>query len=716
MAVVVLTRPVPADGLPEPGQVLWLRADKGLQTAGNRVVRWHDQSKAGRTAVVPQDCAGPLRDAETGDVVFVAGAALRISGQVLPEDTREMTVLGVARAEAASSIGLFSIRNASTPLVQLDVDEFGQARFVVRDAQSHTVAATTPCALGAKTIFGGILEARDDTSSRARVLYGTTLESSPKANFSSPVVDEGAWIGALRVPGRRPFTWKGSISEIVVYNRALGEEEFAAATDALTRRHQLRPPVAPFFADSWNVLKSKRPEGPVAREIRTEICIVGGGSGGLGAAIAAGREGADVVLVERQKRLGGTGANAFVSNWEPGPGCSIAAEMYRRMKTIGGAGVAHGTFVDNEVPYEVSLVRALPEDPTRKRVPYSVPYKPDAFDRVAREMLAETGRVTVLDQTTFFHAEPDAASRRIESILVEAPGGEIVRIRAKVFIDSTGDVWLARSVGCETMLGTDPKSRFDEPSAPEEASLQLNAITRCYLIRHSDDPKREPKPQEPVGFPRVAFVRGWKDGLLSVNMLPTLPGRALIDLGYDECMRRSERIVRAHWHWLQQERFPEYELLEIAPMLGIRESYRVVTQYVLTEHDLLAGLPRQQHPDIIAVADHPCDVHGAGGHLSQVKTAYGIPYRCLVPAGDWQNLLVACRGSGFSKIAASSARLQRTMIQLGHAAGMAAAMAARRDAAVGEIDVEALVRRLDARSRYPLERSFVVQDIENVSP
>ncbi|MDZ7619380.1 MAG: FAD-dependent oxidoreductase, partial [Patescibacteria group bacterium] len=169
---------------------------------------------------------------------------------------------------------------------------------------------------------------------------------------------------------------------------------------------------------------------------------------------------------------------------------------------------------------------------------------------------------------------------------------------------------------------------------------------------------------------------------------------------------------RAHWRWLQEiPEFQGYELAEIAPMLGIREGHRVVTRYVLSEHDIRAGLPGQQHPDIIAVADHPCDIHGAGGGIGHVKTAYGVPYRCLIPAGEWQNLLVACRGSGFSKIAASSVRLQRTMIQLGHAAGMAAAMAVKDERSVDQIDVDALVRRLDARSRYPINDSFVIKEV-----
>ncbi|MCL4207075.1 MAG: FAD-dependent oxidoreductase [Pirellulaceae bacterium] len=743
------------DGLPrelKQGLVLWLRADRGVEVSGGRVVSWHDQSGEGHSAFVPDGFIGPTLDEAPPALVFsaemsneseqtprAAGLALRIPSQVLPRDARELTVLAVGRANRPSSIGLFSIRNAARPLVQLDVDEHANARFIVRDGQSRTLSATTPCVLDARTIFGGVLRAPaanapveisetgqalgvhapDSIPCSVQVLFGAERESGTAGLLALPWVDRGAWIGALSIPGLKAYSWQGSISEILVYDRALNEEQLEQAVGYLTKKHQLRPPVPTFLADSWNVLNKEQSDEPVAEELQADVCIVGGGSAGVGAAIAAAREGARVVLVERQKRLGGTGVNAFVSSWEPGPGCSIAEELFQRMKAIGGAGVARSQpvqtkspmgllLVSDEEEYASSLVRALPGDPTRRRVPFCVPYKPEAFDAIARQMLDETGNATVLDGTTFFRAEPNVAKTRVESVLAEDRDGRIARIRAKVFVDSTGDVWLARALGCEVMLGIDPKSRFDEPSAPEKGLLQLNAITRCYRIELSDAPRREIAPEAAVAFPRAAFVTGWKDGTRTVNMMPTLPGRALIDLGYDECMRRSEQIVRAHWNWLQQiPGFERYELAEIAPMLGIRESYRVVARYVLNEHDLRAGLPGQRHEDIIAVADHPCDIHGAGGHIVEVPTAYGVPYRCLIPVGPWENLLIACRGAGFSRIAASSVRLQRTMIQLGHAAGVAAAMAAKEDSPVNRIDVPRLVERLDAKSRYPIDESFV---------
>ena len=694
-----------AEEMPGGGLVLWLRADEGVETRDGRVVSWRDVSPSGLVARVPTGFEGPGVEDKGSGVVFSEGRLLKILQRVLPAEARELTVLAVGRAEEPLSIGLFSIRNASVPLLQLDVDEQGDTRFIVRDGKSQTLRATTRCVLGVKTLFGGLLTRTDDAVGEVSVIFGSDQEPGTRAAFSSPVIDSGAWIGGLVVPGRAPLFFKGAIYELAVYDRALDEAELKAATECLKKKHKLRDPSTP-FEDTWNVLATQRATQPVAEELEADVCVVGGGSAGIGAAVAAARKGARVVLIERQKRLGGTGANAYVANWEPGPGCEIAREIFQRMKAIDGAGVARGYSVSTDAPMGYNLVdEAEPYEKSLRRagVPGGcVPYKPEAFDRVVREMLDETGHVRLLDGTTFFKAAPSDNRTQVESVLAERSDGRIVRVRAKVFIDATGCVWLCRDLGCEVMLGADPKSRFNESGAPEKGFLRLNAISRCYLIRPSDNPQREPPQAGHVRFPRCAYVTGWKNGMQAVNPMPMLPGRALIDYGYDECLRRSELMARAHWHWLQEvPEFQGFELDEVAPMLGIRESYRVVTRYVLNENDVTAGLKNQEHDDIIAVADHPCDIHGAGGGLGEVKTAYGIPYRCLVPAGSWDNLLVACRGSGFSKIAASSCRLQRTMIQLGHAAGVASAMAVEAEVGVDKIDVKKLVEELDARSRYP---------------
>ena len=134
----------------------------------------------------------------------------------------------------------------------------------------------------------------------------------------------------------------------------------------------------------------------------------------------------------------------------------------------------------------------------------------------------------------------------------------------------------------------------------------------------------------------------------------------------------------AHWHLLQTRHGMEgWELTWISPALGVRESHRLVARYVLREDDCRAGLAAQEASgteDVVAIADHALDFHGAGQWENrELEGPYGIPFRCLL-AVELDNLLVACRGAGFSAVAATSCRLSRTMMTLGQAAGTAAAL------------------------------------------
>ena len=439
-------------------------------------------------------------------------------------------------------------------------------------------------------------------------------------------------------------------------------------------------------------------------DVETDVCVVGGGSGGVSAALAAARAGARVVLVERMPQLGGTSTSAYVSSWEPGPGDAFACEIYKRLCRINGAGITshknpghkHGPFgfwlVTPEVGYEQTLYRA----DTDYEKCHGVAFDPAKMSRVMAEMLAETGRCRVLLNTRFVSAESDGD--RVRAITAQPADGAAFPIRAKVFIDSTGNVDLCRAIGCETMVGAEPRERFNEPSAPDKAGHMLNSISLCYRIHKTEHPAAPPEPVAPVKwFPHSAHVTavpGTDD--LIVNPLGVLPGEALLSLGYEKAYETSKPVVQAHWRWMHDNPlFAAYEFRDFAPALGIRESYRVVGEYVLTQRDLVGAADQPRHADIIAVADHAMDLHGSGGAgmFAQVHAPYGVPFRCLVPKGR-ANLLVACRGASFSHIAASSCRLSRTIIALGHAAGLAAAQAAKNGVAVNRVDVAAIQKEL----------------------
>jgi hypothetical protein len=146
--------------------------------------------------------------------------------------------------------------------------------------------------------------------------------------------------------------------------------------------------------------------------------------------------------------------------------------------------------------------------------------------------------------------------------------------------------------------------------------------------------------------------------------------------------------------------------------LYVREARRLLGETVLTEHDLLH--PAARH-DVVALGSYHLDVREVQrtwrwvpehprpiamvvteGYLSVPVTPYPVPYRALLPRfADCTNLLVPVCLSA-SHVAFSSIRMEPQFQMLGHAAGTAAALAARDGRPVQAVDITALQDRLRA--------------------
>lgn len=469
---------------------------------------------------------------------------------------------------------------------------------------------------------------------------------------------------------------------------------------------------------------------------RTQLCVVGAGSGGFGAALSAARLGVSVLLVERADTLGGASVRGGVHCWEMGAGgTGIPFDLYRRLKQIPNAiGIySYGRHclwyrpecepypfpggeqvLDPTRRYLDTLqrhgTRGLAKDETlcRERF-HGLPFEPECMARVMADMLEETGNCTVLLNTALVHVQSEGS--HIEA--TELNNGDTVR--ADAYVDSTGDAVLCAAASCEELVGQESRDRFGEPDAPAQANRRINGVTLIYRVTRTCEPNVEPLP---AGVPAEcwwarefppASINHYPCGDLNVNMLPTMEGEEYLRLGetaaYDECARR----LRSHWHFLQEnyDEFRHFRLSWIAPALGVRESRRIMGEYVLTENDLLEGISRQTHPDTICIADHSMDTHGHSAHRAgcgELQEPYGVPYRCLIPKG-FDNLLVACRAASFSSIAASSCRLSRTMMQLGQAAGTAVALVKELGMPLPEVPAQALrqaLRQQHAQVDWPM--------------
>ena len=455
-----------------------------------------------------------------------------------------------------------------------------------------------------------------------------------------------------------------------------------------------------------------------------DLIVIGGGSGGIGAALSAARGGLSVLLIERAPELGGTAVRAGVSCWEMGAGgTGIPFEIYLRLKTIPNAvGIysvgrhAHWPGPGEERPYPggesvldpdrgyLDTLRrcgaesmAHNEDFVREQW-HGVPFEPKIYAGVVEDMLGETELCDIWKSAEVVGVETDGLRLR----WVEFRNGE--KIEAPIFIDATGGAKVVGMAGCRRLVGQESRQVFGEPDAPAEPNDQLNAVSLVYKVSPTEGTGIDSLPEDiPAqcwwrqNFP-CAAVNHLPEGDLSINMLPTMEGREAFEMGWQLAHEECRRRVRAHWHHFQNT-FPEfraYTLSWIAPEIGVRETFRMVARYMLRQHDLSAGLSGQEHPDIIAVADHAMDTHGSPGGRSgcgELEEPYGIPYRCLLPR-SLDNVLVACRGAGFSSLAASSCRLSRTIMQLGQAAGTAAAIATEKGGCPADVPADQLRSRL----------------------
>lgn len=241
----------------------------------------------------------------------------------------------------------------------------------------------------------------------------------------------------------------------------------------------------------------------------------------------------------------------------------------------------------------------------------------------------------------------------------------MLNVEADIFIDSTAELVLSRMAGAETMR-----------------SENLNGVSQMFVVSKKDCRGVEELPDwvketDAVNWvrerdPDVIFNR-YPDGRLNVNTLPTLEGNEYLKLG-NEAKRVAVARTYALWHDFQKERgFDDYRLEHIFPMLGVREGYHLVGRHVLDMPDLMN---KKSTGNFIAYSDHSLDFHSAVSKKSaaDIGGEYGIPFGCALPK-NIENLAVASRGLSATPMAASSCRLQRTIMQIGESVGKAAAEA-----------------------------------------
>ncbi|MFA5865413.1 MAG: FAD-dependent oxidoreductase [Phycisphaerae bacterium] len=398
-----------------------------------------------------------------------------------------------------------------------------------------------------------------------------------------------------------------------------------------------------------------------------DIAVVGGGIAGVCAACAAAESGAKILLVERFGITGGNATTGGVASF-----CGETAgqgQIFDRILSDLEQWQAIAPYVPN-TPHKAARV-----------------FDHHVLAFVLQELLLKHG-VKLLLHTRFV----DAVVRhgRVEgAILCGKSGPEAVR--AKIFIDCTGEAELVHAANLETVKGR------------EADHVQL-PMSMMGFVREVDAPGRMPDGwftpiRNREDLPMVSI---WPNGERGKALKIKIPGFDATDtqeITAAEIAARR-RMMQVLDYYQQVEGKP-WRFDGCAAQIGIREGRRTVGEYVLTVDDLRAG---RTFSDAIARGTFYLDAHKPDDdkrtyvldQQAMMVPPYQIPFRSLVPRHA-VNVLVAGRCFSADQLALSSARVTTTCAMLGQAAGIAAALSLRNGSDIKTLDYAEIRKSVEAR-------------------
>jgi hypothetical protein len=424
-----------------------------------------------------------------------------------------------------------------------------------------------------------------------------------------------------------------------------------------------------------------------------EVAVLGGGPAGIAAAVASARAGRRTLLIERYGFLGGMGTAAGVTNF-----CGLHANVFGEMHRV-VQGVA------SDLLARIDRLNGL-------NTPHLVLGKimAQAYDTAAYKIAADD-LLTSHNVDILFHALGAGAvmrdNGRIDALMVETKAGRRA-IVASIFIDCSGDGDLAAWAGAPYEVGDNAGSML-YPSM----MFRLNGI----------DPKKAGdawrtipalmEQAEAAGthhFPRKAAIvrpqRSQVEWRVNFTQLSRDDGRAISGIEPDDLttgeIEGRRQAIKAFEFLRTVPGFENSYIVDIPPQLGIRETRRVVGDYMMSGEDVLECA---SFDDSIGVNGWPIEAHVAGDvvfkfpPIPESRGFNELPYRMLTPQGV-DNLLVAGRCASMTHEGQSAARVSGACFVMGEAAGTAAALALGGNTPPRDIDVATLQTQLKRQGAF----------------
>jgi ribulose 1,5-bisphosphate synthetase/thiazole synthase len=432
---------------------------------------------------------------------------------------------------------------------------------------------------------------------------------------------------------------------------------------------------------------------------QVDVLVIGGGPAGCAAAIAAVREGPRTLLVEQFGFLGGMGTAGLVPAFCP----------FTDQQKVITRGIALDILEE--------MKAAMPH--VAKDAYDWVPIAPEALKVIYERRVTEAG-ARLLFLTRFVDVVPGAQGG-VASIVLHNKSG-LRRVEADVVLDCTGDADVAVAAGAPYEKGA-------------AGTGELQPCTMCFILAGVDNQRLQKwlwadNAKNLLLKPAIAAAKAAGDlNILEEAGNVAYQSESTIGVNFSHVFdvdgTNAEQLAQAHIKGRQLIRhltdfFRKYcpgcenaYLVSSGVQIGVRETRRIVGEYVLTLEDYVA---RRSFPDEIARNAYYIDVHGskeerereadqpidwkARSQRYRAGESHGIPYRCLIPK-NLKNVLVAGRCISTDRALQGSIRTMPNCLAMGEAAGCAAAMAAKRHGgAVRELNMGALRQRLRGWGAY----------------
>jgi hypothetical protein len=410
-----------------------------------------------------------------------------------------------------------------------------------------------------------------------------------------------------------------------------------------------------------------------------DVLVAGGGAAGVNAAIAAARLGARTLLVEKEGFLGGISTGVIDTMY----GFYTPGKKPRRI-------------VDG-LPYEIvsqlEHQNACFVRPNTYGAGNGITYNQEILKWIYDRMILAAGAKVLLHSEI---SEIVCAENRITDVIIQGKFGTR-HLSPTIIIDATGDADVAYMAGvpCE-VVGKDVQGQsltmtFKVANTDPNVLKHLSHTKLVELMKQANASGKYHLAREEGSF-HLTPVAGTV--LTNMTRVSNVNPTDVEELTRAEMEGRSQTIE--FFKFLKEcvPGFEKGELVWISPFVGVRESRRIIGQYVLSEEDVVEG---RKHEDDIGECGAPIEDHHAASDTNwrflEEGTTYGIPLRCLLPE-TIQNLLVAGRCFSASHRAHASARSIAQIMLMGAAAGYAAGLCIQKGLKTVRVDMTELRNEL----------------------